>query len=105
MTHGASLSSFSFLLFIPITLKSGPAVAAPWITICGSRIRGRNGGSSVVDSIWCGLIVVVMAGPVSRWHHIMVVDHDRGRRLMMDPNKRQWTMTVDYSGSDLDGGS
>ena len=27
------------------------------------------------------------------------------RRLMMDPNKRQWTMTVDYSGSDLDDGS
>ncbi|CAB1425700.1 unnamed protein product [Pleuronectes platessa] len=27
------------------------------------------------------------------------------RRLMVDPNKRQWTMTVDYSGSDLDDGS
>ncbi|CAB1430004.1 unnamed protein product [Pleuronectes platessa] len=71
---------------------------------CGSRIRGRNGGSSMADSISCGLIVVVMADPVSRWHQIMVVDHNRGRRLMMDPNKRQWTMTVDYSGSDLDGG-
>ncbi|CAB1428340.1 unnamed protein product [Pleuronectes platessa] len=47
-------------------------------TICGSRIRGRNGGSSMVDSILCGLIVVVMADPVSRWHQIMVVDHDRG---------------------------
>ncbi|CAB1416165.1 unnamed protein product [Pleuronectes platessa] len=31
MTHGASLSSFSFLFFS--TTKSGPAVAAPWITI------------------------------------------------------------------------
>ncbi|CAB1433165.1 unnamed protein product [Pleuronectes platessa] len=98
MTHRASLSSFSFLFFTPITSKSGPAVAAPWITICGSRIRGRNGGSSMADSISWRLIVVVMADPVSRWHHIMVVDHDRGRRLMMDPNKWHWTMTVDYSG-------
>ncbi|CAB1433525.1 unnamed protein product [Pleuronectes platessa] len=89
----------------PITSKSGPAVAAPCIAICGSRIRSRNGGSSMADSMSCGLIVVVMTDPVSRWHHIMVVDHDRGRRLMMDPNKRQWTMTVDYSGSDLDDGS
>ncbi|CAB1421549.1 unnamed protein product [Pleuronectes platessa] len=80
MTHGASLSSFLFLFSIPITLKSGPAVAAPWITICGSRIRGRNGGSSMAESISCGLIVVVMADPVSRWHHIMVVDHDHSGR-------------------------
>ncbi|CAB1454288.1 unnamed protein product [Pleuronectes platessa] len=27
------------------------------------------------------------------------------RRLMMDPNKQQWTMTLDYSGSDQDDGS
>ncbi|CAB1420775.1 unnamed protein product [Pleuronectes platessa] len=72
---------------------------------CGSHIRGHNGGSSMADSISCGLIIVVMADPVWRWHHIIVVDHDRGRLLMMDPNKQQWTMTVDYSGSDLDGGS
>ncbi|CAB1437876.1 unnamed protein product [Pleuronectes platessa] len=51
---------------------------------CGSRIRGRNGGSSMADSISCGLIVLVMADPVSRWHHIMVVDHDRGRQLDND---------------------
>ncbi|CAB1440687.1 unnamed protein product [Pleuronectes platessa] len=61
-----------------ITSRSGPAVATPWITICGSRIRGCNGASSMADSISCGLIVVVMADPVLRWHHIMVVDHYRG---------------------------
>ena len=59
----------------------------------------------MADSISCGLIKVVMADPVSRWHHIMVADHDRGWQLMMDPKKQQWTMTVDYSGSDLDDGS
>ncbi|CAB1434211.1 unnamed protein product, partial [Pleuronectes platessa] len=47
-------------------------------TICGSRIRGRNGGSSMADSISCGLSIVVMADPVSRWHQIRAVDQDRG---------------------------
>ncbi|CAB1441207.1 unnamed protein product [Pleuronectes platessa] len=82
LATGASLSSFSFLFSIIITSKSrAAAVATPWIKISGSRIIGRSGGSSMADSISCGLIVVVMADPVSRWHQIMVVDHDRGHTL------------------------
>ncbi|CAB1429006.1 unnamed protein product [Pleuronectes platessa] len=45
---------------------------------CGSRVGGRGGGSSVVDSMSCRLILVGMADPLLRWCQIMVVDHDRG---------------------------
>ncbi|CAB1431311.1 unnamed protein product [Pleuronectes platessa] len=62
-----------------------------WIQYGGFYIvradRSGNDGSCVGLSSYNG------GGPCPR------------RRLMMDPNKRQWTMTVDYSGSDLDGGS
>ena len=46
-----------------------------------------NGGSFIVLASHNG------GGPGPRW------------QLVMDPNWRQWTMTVDYSGSGLDGGS
>ncbi|CAB1435114.1 unnamed protein product [Pleuronectes platessa] len=46
--------------------------------VFGSRIRGRGGGSSVADSVSCGLIVVLVADPVSRWHWVRAVDQDRG---------------------------
>ncbi|CAB1450537.1 unnamed protein product [Pleuronectes platessa] len=49
--------------------------------------RSGNGGSCVALASYNG------GGPGPRWW------------MMMDPNWRQWTMTVDYSGSDLDGGS
>ena len=62
------------------------AMAASWSTTCGSRIRDRNGGSSIADSVSCWLVMtknggssIVLAsdggggGPRSRW------------QLMMDP--------------------
>ena len=32
----------------------------------------------MADSVLYWLIVIIMADPVSCWHLIMVVDHDRG---------------------------
>ncbi|CAB1420530.1 unnamed protein product [Pleuronectes platessa] len=57
--------------------RSRASVAAPWIAVCGSRTGGRGGGSSVADSVSCGLIVVLVADPVSRWHWVRAVDQDR----------------------------
>ena len=53
-------------------------MAAPWIAVCGSRIGGRSGGPSVADSVSCGLIVVLVADPVSRWHWVKEVDQGHG---------------------------
>ncbi|CAB1422360.1 unnamed protein product [Pleuronectes platessa] len=92
------------LLPQPRHLPSDPGTLWPhhglrlWITHQRSQWLIQYGGLYIVRADCSG-------NGGSCWHHIMVVDHDRGRRMMMDPNKRQWTMTVDYSGSDLDGGS
>ena len=40
--------------------------------------RGGGGGPCVADSVSCGLIVVVVADPVSRWHRVRALDQDRG---------------------------
>ncbi|CAB1441554.1 unnamed protein product [Pleuronectes platessa] len=58
--------------------RATAVATSSWIAICGSRVRGRGGGSSVVDSMLCRLIVVGMADSLSCWSEIMVVDHDRG---------------------------
>ena len=68
----------------------------------GSRIRDRNGGSSMTDSVSCWLIVIIMADPLSCWHLIVVVDHDRGGSWWWILS-RQWLWTI--VASDLDGGS
>ncbi|CAB1452153.1 unnamed protein product [Pleuronectes platessa] len=52
---------------------SRASVAAPWIAVCGSRTGGRGVGSSVADSESCGLILVLVVDPVSRWHWARVV--------------------------------
>ena len=54
-------------------------MAASWSTTCGSRIRDRNGGSSIADSVSCWLVMTKMADPLSCWHLMaVVVDRDRG---------------------------
>ncbi|CAB1449319.1 unnamed protein product [Pleuronectes platessa] len=58
--------------------RTTAVATSSWIAICGSRVGGHGGGSSVVDSMSCQLIVVGMTDPLCRWREIMVVDHDRG---------------------------
>ena len=74
-------------------------MAASWSTTCGSRIRDRNGGSSIADSVSCWLVMTKMADPLSCWHlmacgggpQIEVAAHDGSLW-------RHWTVTVDYTG-------
>ncbi|CAB1420642.1 unnamed protein product [Pleuronectes platessa] len=69
---------FFLLLEISTSCKSRATAVgtSSWIAICGSHVGGCGGGSSVVDSMLCQLIVVGMTDPLSRWSEIMVVDHD-----------------------------
>ena len=76
--HVTDFSSSPESLCLIVHRSRAPAVSTSWIMICGSRIRDRNGGPSIVDSESCWLIVIIMADPLSCWHLIMVVDHDRG---------------------------
>ena len=72
--------------------------ATSWNMICGSRTGDRNGGSSIADSVSCWLIVIIMADPLSYWHLIIVVDHDRGGSWwwILNGGTGQWLW--DYSG-------
>ena len=76
--HVTDLTSSPESLCLIVRRSRTPAVATSWIMTCGSRIRDRNGGSSIADSVSCWLIVIIMADPLSCWHLTMVVDHDRG---------------------------
>ncbi|CAB1448294.1 unnamed protein product [Pleuronectes platessa] len=70
-----------------ITRRSRAYVAAPWIAVCGSCTGGRGGGPSVAASVSCGLIVVVVADPVSRWHRVRALDRlvvGGGGRILSD---------------------
>ncbi|CAB1435076.1 unnamed protein product [Pleuronectes platessa] len=75
---------------------------------CGSRIRGRGGGSSLIQF---GGFYIVRADRSGDGGSCVALASDNGGgpgprwQLVMDPNWQQWTMTVDYSGSGLDGGS
>ncbi|CAB1452884.1 unnamed protein product [Pleuronectes platessa] len=61
-----------------IQSRATAVATSSWIAICGSSVGGRGGGSSVVDSMSCQLIVEVVADPLSSWTEIMVADHGRG---------------------------
>ncbi|CAB1443649.1 unnamed protein product [Pleuronectes platessa] len=71
--------------FFRLTPASRASVAAPWIADGGSRTGGRGVGSSVADSESCGLIVVLVADPVSRWHWARAVDQDPARESRARP--------------------
>ncbi|CAB1459452.1 unnamed protein product [Pleuronectes platessa] len=84
---------FLSYLKLKVPLPCHPRISdtSSWIAICGLRVGGRGGGSRVVDRSGNGGSFVALVsdnggGPRPR------------RQLMMDPNWRQWTMTVDYSG-------
>ncbi|CAB1428966.1 unnamed protein product [Pleuronectes platessa] len=79
--------------------RSRASVAAPWIAVCGSRTGGRGGGPSVAHSVSRGLIVVLVADPVSRWHWVRAVDQDRGGGswwvLVGGGSWSYWLLTMD----------
>ena len=96
--HDTALTSSPEFLCPTVRRSRATAMAASWSTTCGSRIRDRNGGSSITDSVSCWLVTTKMADPLSCWHLMaVVVDHDRV--AAHDGSLwRHWTMTVDYTG-------
>ena len=77
--HDTALTSSPKFLCPTVRRSRATAMAASWSTTCGSRIRDRNGGSSIADSVSCWLVMTKMADPLSCWHLMaVVVDRDRG---------------------------
>ena len=77
--HDTALTSSPEFLCPTVRRSRATAMAASWSTTCGSRIRDRNGGSSIADSVSCWLVMTKMADPLSCWHLMaVVVDRDRG---------------------------
>ena len=77
--HVTDLTSSPEFLCPTVRRSRATAMAASWSTTCGSRIRDRNGGSSIADSVSCWLVMTKMADPLSCWHLMaVVVDRDRG---------------------------
>ena len=134
MTHRASLPSFSFLFSLLITSKNWITHQymlltwlLPWSPFAlssadpGPRLQPHRGlwwWIAYQRSYWWilyGRFCIVLAyrdnngGPVSCWHLIVVVDHDRGGSwwwiLMVDPDgfSGQWLWTI--VASDHVGGS
>ena len=66
--HVTDLTSAPEFLCPIVRRSRASAVATSWSTTCGSRIRDRNGGSSIADSVSYWLVVTIMADPLSCWH-------------------------------------